>query len=180
MTERQERVQALRRHHESLFERLRIPDAYFDSKVFMMIDGEKMIGFYDSQLNPGVPVYFELNGFKQEINDPTRTLYVLKPDPKYKENYVFVADGKAGPQYFTPLKDIPVVPKDSKWMAPSEKVIIESTEVDPEDATFQSLTARDHACISLKVPSTKKEWLNKLITESLKQKYGDGTLRYPG
>jgi disulfide oxidoreductase YuzD len=47
--------------------------------------------------------------------------------------------------------------------------ILESVR-DDEDNHMNELTARDHACIHLRVPESTKSWLNDLIKKSLKHK----------
>lgn len=165
---RQSKVDQLREYHQDTFNALGVPDAYFDSKAARMMVGENRIGFFESQLKKGVDIYFEINDFSQNIIDPERPLYKLKYDPHYTSNskYEYVHDTPVGPQYYVMVKDLEVVEVDYENMSIE---VIESIG-DNEDSHMNELTARDHACILLKVPESTKVWLNDLINKSLKNK----------
>lgn len=166
---RPEKVARLRRYHEPLFKALGIPNAYFDSKAKNKrapgIIGA--IGFFESQLKSGDDIYFEINDFSQEIIDPKRTLYKLKANPHFTSEpdvYQYVTNTPVGAQYYVTMDHFDIME------FPKKDPVAEAMEVtEKEDVNLDKLTARDWACIHLRVPQSNYEWLDNLIRQSNNQ-----------
>lgn len=172
MTTRKERVAELRKYHEEFFEMVGVPDAYFDSKAVTIIENRPFIGFFESQLAKGTEIYFEINDFKQGIIDSNRTLYRLNPHKNFKtlkNFYKYVAETPAGIAQYYVCSDCDLVEKINKeeYFRKQDTIGISLESLEKEDCNYSELTARDYACIHLKVPESNKKWLNELI-----KKYG--------
>lgn len=179
---RDKNITDLFRHHELLFKALGITNPRFDSKAFNnvakvpSVPGDS-VGFFKSQLDENKDLYFEINTFYQQIIDPKRQLYVLRANPHYNsepEKYQYVDVTPAGSQYYVNLKDLervnmpthPLVSENinDKIYKDSIEQIMDSAD---EDNAVEEMTARDWACLYLKVAKSKREWLNTLIKQSI-------------
>ena len=170
---RNERVAIIRKHHESLFAKLGIPNAFFGCKSITERSGAQFtlpigkIGFFESEVKTA-DFYFEITDFTPEIKDPSRQLYVLKFDPHYNNSpkYQLVENTPTGkPMYFIDPADFvkvnwpidaPAVNED-EFLIPTKK----------EDFSQDQLTARDMICVQLRIPDSNKQWINDLISKAL-------------
>lgn len=167
MTERQKKVANLREYHESYFDAIEESNAYFDSKAYKTIGGEQYIGFFESQLGRGTPIYFEINDFKQNIIDKNRTLYKITPDENFKTlktTYKYDPNTPAGEQYYinktsSKIEEI----NRAEFFRKSNRIEIPLEDIVKDDCNYNELTARDYACIHLRTPQSNKQWLNDLI-----------------
>lgn len=131
---------------------------------------ELVVGMFDSELNRTEGVYIELTDGENLPLNETPTLYHLPYRADYKSVYVRHVDkDKPGVErwlvYLDHLKlvDVP----DSK-PADVESSYEESSEEYP-DCHYSELTARDRACIDLRIPESNKQWLNDLIKKANKK-----------
>lgn len=162
---RKERVEELWQHHKHAFIKTQNPNAHFDSKAVTTFNGKSYIGFFESQLKRGDDIYFEINDFQQGIIDNTRQLYRLKYNPHFTSDYMYKEDTPAKiPQYYIELHDSRIEKISHSDLIHEEEALVVPEEL--EDTNISELTARDHACILLKVAESKKKWLNDLINKA--------------
>lgn len=127
---------------------------------------ESVVGMFDSELKNEQGVYIELtDGDNLPLNE-TPTLYYLPYRADYKTAYVRHSDKPGMDRYlvhldFLQLVDVP----ETTPNAVEQPKPYESDEEYP-DCHYSELTARDRACIDLRVPQSNKEWLNDLIRKS--------------
>ena len=160
------KVKAVRQKHESLLSAHNVSEKQFGCKSAVTNPGPfelpmGKVGFFESELKNG-DFYFEITTL--DIETTNGVLYKLTFDPNFKTNtdkYQFIA--------VTPTKNPMYYVNPTSF----ERVVFPVSE-DPfelptfkEDSPLSELTARDHACIILKVPDTNKEWLNDLIAKSI-------------
>tara|TARA_R110002096_G_scaffold173076_1_gene347042 strand:+ start:3058 stop:3666 length:609 start_codon:yes stop_codon:yes gene_type:complete len=89
MSTRQENTKILMATHLPTFKRLKIADPLFIAKSAWAPPGEALkMQFFPSELKQGKDIYVELSDFSGVSEDPTHTLYKLKYNPFYKEEYV--------------------------------------------------------------------------------------------
>lgn len=171
--DRKQATADLRVYHQSTFNALGIPDAIFIPKMAHYVKGAQGIhvGFFDSELNHEQDIYIEKVNINLESEDPNRTLYKVKFNPYFKEEYFAPVplDGKPM-KYFVPVEEMEVVPVNvKKTTTKGKKDVPLVITNDPNlDLPIDQMTMRDVACIKLRVPSSFKPWLNELIKESLK------------
>jgi len=124
---------------------------------------------FESELKRPEGVYIELtDGENLPLND-VPTLYFLPYNPDFRNVYI-KHDEKPGMERFLVYLDylqLVDVPTDKK------EVVIEAEEDYNDDEEYQDchmneLTARDRACIDLKIPESNKKWLNDLIKKANK------------
>lgn len=78
--------------------------------------------------------------------------------------YVFNLDDHFECIYDAPIHEEASEPSKPKMMAPFDTY----KELEGDRMTANQMTARDYACMFLKVPESSKEWLNDLIRKSKK------------
>lgn len=138
---------------------------YFYPKVpFMRSNGIRVIGMFRSELEKAEEnVYIETINLKYEALDNRRTLYKLKYNPHFKDEYEHVGNDR----YNVPIDDLEVV-----WRLPESKAsnpvqlplphIVYEADTG-EDNNISQMTIRDLAAILLRKPVSNKQWLNELI-----------------
>ena len=88
MSTRQENQKILMATHLPTFKRLKITDPYFIAKSAWAPPGEALkMQFFPNELKQGRDIYTELSDFNGVSEDPTHTLYKLKHNPFYAEEY---------------------------------------------------------------------------------------------
>jgi hypothetical protein len=88
MSTRQENQKILMATHLPTFKRLKIADPYFIAKSAWAPPGEALkMQFFPNELKQGRDIYTELSDFNAVSEDPTHTLYKLKHNPFYAEEY---------------------------------------------------------------------------------------------
>lgn len=125
---------------------------------------ETVVGMFDSELRNEQGVYIELTDGENLPLNETPTLYYLPYRADYKNVYVKHSDKPGVDRWlvhldYLQLVDVPDTASKMELPQPSE------TD-EYEDCHFSELTARDRACIELRVPRSNKEWLNDLIRQS--------------
>lgn len=166
---RKEAVTFIRKYHEFTLDHFG-DNVYFDCKSINTIDPVGKIGFFKSQLDTNSDIYLELTGFKIEVTDLKRTLYKLKNNPNYlnePDKYEFREKTPAGSQYYIDIKLLEVIPHFVEGIDNSPMVIEDEFE-EGNNMLVENLTARDYACIHLKVAESSNQWINNLINKSKK------------
>ena len=88
MSTRQENQKVLMATHLPTFKRLKIAEPYFIAKSAWAPPGEALkMQFFPNELKVGKDIYTELSDFNAVSEDPTHTLYKLKHNPYYAEEY---------------------------------------------------------------------------------------------
>ena len=163
---RLDKVYALKDHWKELIEAQGVDflKAYYYPKPVIKAKGkDPYVNFFPTELARGEVLYTEPVDFSMNTETP-RKLYIYNPNPFYEQEYEFMTT-RAGDQYAIPFAELIEVKMPEKKVAPILKTIIEVTE----DINVSELTARDWACIHLKVPGSTRGWLNDLIKEALKK-----------
>ena len=144
---------------------------------------EKYVSFFPSELIKQMDIYTEFVSYDLTPEDPKRTLYKLKYNPYFDEEYE-KTEG-ASSRYLIPVKELeiieiknPEINKDDDFpdfstnqqisldlfLKESEN-LIENKKTNEEDEVIQNMTIRDFAAIMWKSPVSNKQWLNKLINK---------------
>ena len=116
MSTRQENQKILMATHLPTFKRLKIADPYFIAKSAWAPPGEALkMQFFPNELKQGKDIYTEFSDFNAVSEDPTHTLYKLKHNPFYKEEYPLEQKtSKSGNDYevyVVPIEDLVAVDK---------------------------------------------------------------------
>lgn len=173
--ERKEKVEELRKYHESTFVALGIPDAYFCSKFPHVPIGmtSKHIGLYESECIKGDDVYIECCDMNYKPLDERRMLYVWKHDTDYK-NYEIKKDQFLCPVAQLHVVDIPIGSYSNPWgETPKSKTL------DPDNSRFLFIrdTNENYNTVTYKgVKDTEHEitYLNKIPHKYVRKSKTEG------
>ena len=118
MNTRQENQKILMATHLPTFKKLKIIDPYFIAKSAWAPPGETLkIQFFPSELKQGKDIYTELSDFNGVSEDLTHTLYKLKHNSFYTEEYSLEQKtSKSGNDYevyVVPIEDLVAIDKDT-------------------------------------------------------------------
>jgi hypothetical protein len=159
--ERKEATAELRKYHQSTFDALGNPDAIYIPKMAHFVTDLEGIhmGFFESELGHEQDVYTEKVSKFMEPEDPDRTLYKLRNNPHFKDEYPPSEPMPNGHvRYFVPVVELEAVDVNN---------LVETSDyslVDPdEDPPLTDMTIRDMAALMLRAPVSRRPWLNQLI-----------------
>lgn len=131
---------------------------------------EPVVGMFESEFKRGEDIYMELtNGDNLPLNeDPT--LYKLKFNPNYKKDYVLHVDENKPEveRYLVPVEHLELIDLNPKEQASDFDIPERADDDEYPDCHISELTARDRACIDLRIPKSNKKWLNELIKQANK------------
>ena len=118
MSTRQENQKILMATHLPTFKRLKIIDPYFIAKSAWAPPGEPLkMQFFPNELKQGRDIYTELSDFNGVSEDPTHTLYKLKHNSFYAEEYPLEQKtSKSGNDYevyVIPIEELVAVDKNT-------------------------------------------------------------------
>jgi hypothetical protein len=165
--------------NKETFKKLGIIEPYFTIKMAYFnkrtqkFRGQQVINMFESEVSKGDDIYVEItDGNNIPVNE-TPTVYRLPFTADYQTEYEVDIDPIKGPKslkYLVPLSKLELV---DVW-TPAVKgddfeVPQKEEEGDYKDCHYSELTARDRACIDLRVPESNKEWLNDLIRKANKK-----------
>lgn len=145
---------------------------------------EKFVSFFPSELIKQKDIYTEFVSYDLTPEDPNRTLYRLRYNPYFDEEYE-KTEG-ASFRYLVPVKELEVIeiknPEVNEFenefpsfttikqisltedLFPEEsEKLTKNEEENEEDELMKNMTIRDFAAIMWNSPISNKQWLNKLI-----------------
>ena len=145
---------------------------------------EKFVSFFPSELIKQKDIYTEFVSYDLTPEDPNRTLYRLRYNPYFDEEYE-KREG-ASFRYLVPVKELEVIeiknPEVNEFenefpsfttikqisltedLFPEEsEKLTKNEEENEEDELMKNMTIRDFAAIMWNSPISNKQWLNKLI-----------------
>ena len=180
--DRQLAITLLLERNKDTFKSLGLINPYFTVKFSYTardkstkFKGQQIINMFHSEISKGDDVYMELvDGNNTPLNDMAtlyRLPYIANFETEY-EKYIDPAKPTSSPLYFVPLSKLELVDvytdavKSDEFELPQRP---QQKSGDYIDCHMSELTARDRACIDLRVPESNKEWLNDLIRKSLKK-----------
>ena len=167
--ERKERTAQLRELHQPIFESLSNPEALYIPKMAHNVKGLEGLhmGFFKSELDHGKDVFTECISMQMESEDPNRTLYRIKFNPFFEEEYATSEPMSNGHvRYYIPLDELEVVGIHGKL---KDTLKVENDFNLPNanvDLPLDQMTMRDVAALLLKTPVSEKKWLNEIINNS--------------
>lgn len=180
--DRQLSITLLHERNKETFKALGLISPYFTIKfAYTARDkstrfrGQQIINMFHSEISKGDDVYLEIvDGNNAPISD-VATLYRLPYTADFEQEYEKYFDPTkptSPPLYFVPLSMLELVDVYTSAVKSDEFELPQRPQEkigDLIDCHMSELTARDRACIDLRVPESNKEWLNDLIRKSLKK-----------
>ena len=109
--ERKNVVAELRKEHEDYFKSIDSPNALYIPKMAYRPSGkdELHIGFFPSEMNKNVDIYTEFVSIDYVSEDPKRTLYLLKFNPHWEEEYELITSNAGFERHIIPVSELKVI-----------------------------------------------------------------------
>ena len=109
--ERKAKVKELFVEHENYFKSNKIKYPLYIPKMAYRPPGkdEKHISFFPSELQKGEDIYTEFVSIEYESEDPKRTLYFLKHNPHWAEEYELVTSKSGHERHIIPIGELKVI-----------------------------------------------------------------------
>ena len=109
--ERKAKVLELRKEHENHFESTNNKNALYIPKMAYRPTGkdELHVSFFPSELEKSRDIYTEFVSINYESEDPKRTLYLLKHNPHWKEEYELVTSNSGFQRHIVPVSELKVM-----------------------------------------------------------------------
>jgi hypothetical protein len=109
--ERKKKVKELFNEHEEYFTSNNIKHPLYIPKMAYRPPGkdEKHISFFPSELQKGEDIYTEFVSIDYDSEDPKRTLYFLKHNPHWSEEYELVTSKSGHARHIIPIGELKVI-----------------------------------------------------------------------
>ncbi len=110
-TERKAKVAKLREEHEDYFQKEGKINALYIPKMAYRPSGkdELHVSFFPSELEKGRNIYTEFVSIDYDTEDPKRTLYFLKHNPHWKEEYELVTSNSGFERHIIPVSELKII-----------------------------------------------------------------------
>jgi hypothetical protein len=109
--ERKKRVAKLREEHEDFFQKNGIINALYIPKMAYRPTGKDdlHVSFFPSELEKGRDIYTEFVSIEYETEDPKRTLYLIKQNAHWKEEYELITSSSGFERHIIPVSELKVM-----------------------------------------------------------------------
>ena len=109
--ERKEKVAKLREEHEDYFQAIGDINALYIPKMAYRPTGKDdlHVSFFPSELEKGRDIYTEFVSIEYETEDPKRTLYLIKHNPHWKEEYELITSSSGFERHIIPVSELKIM-----------------------------------------------------------------------
>ena len=109
--ERKTKVLELKKEHEDYFQTMGIINALYIPKMAYRPSGkdELHVSFFPSELQKGRDIYTEFVSIDYDSEDPKRTLYLLKHNAHWAEEYETVTSSSGFERHIVPVSELKVI-----------------------------------------------------------------------
>jgi len=109
--ERKAKVAKLREEHQDYFIANKMNDALYIPKMAYRPGGkdELHVSFFPSELQKEKNIYTEFVSIEYDTEDPKRTLYLIKHNPHWKEEYELITSNSGFERHIIPVSELKVV-----------------------------------------------------------------------
>ncbi len=109
--ERKAKVAKLREEHQDYFIANKMDDALYIPKMAYRPGGkdELHVSFFPSELQKEKNIYTEFVSIEYDTEDPKRTLYLIKYNPHWKEEYELITSNSGFERHIIPVSELKVV-----------------------------------------------------------------------
>ena len=106
--ERKQKVAKLREEHQPHFDSVGEKHALYIPKMAYRPSGKDdlHISFFPSELEKGKDIYTEFVSIQYESEDPKRTLYLVKHNPHWKEEYELITSNSGFERHLIPVSEL--------------------------------------------------------------------------
>ena len=109
--ERKAKVQELRIEHENYFQKMGNINALYIPKMAYRPTGkdELHVSFFPSELQKNKDIFTEFVSIEYDSEDPKRTLYLLKHNAHWEEEYEKVTSSSGFERHIVPVSELKVI-----------------------------------------------------------------------
>ena len=109
--ERKAKVAELRQEHQPYFDKSNNKNALYIPKMAYRPTGkdELHVSFFPSELEKGQDIYTEFVSIEYDTEDPKRTLYLIKNNPHWKEEYELITSSSGFERHIIPASELKVI-----------------------------------------------------------------------
>tara|TARA_R110001592_G_scaffold315323_2_gene591305 strand:+ start:92261 stop:92764 length:504 start_codon:yes stop_codon:yes gene_type:complete len=109
--ERKTSVIILRKEHQSYFNSVKNEKALYIPKMAYRPSGKDdlHITFFPSELAPNKDIYTEFVSIEYKTEDPKRTLYLLKNNSNWKNDYELITSNSGFQRHIVPVSELIVI-----------------------------------------------------------------------
>ena len=109
--ERKAKVLKLKEEHEDYFQTMGMINALYIPKMAYRPSGkdELHVSFFPSELQKGRDIYTEFVSIEYDSEDPKRTLYLLKHNAHWAEEYETVTSSSGFERHIVPVTELKVI-----------------------------------------------------------------------
>jgi len=109
--ERKQKVAKLREEHEDYFQTMGMINALYIPKMAYRPSGKDdlHVSFFPSELEKGKDIYTEFVSIQYESEDPKRTLYLVKHNPHWKEEYELITSNSGFERHLIPVSELKAI-----------------------------------------------------------------------
>ena len=109
--ERKAKVQELRKEHENYFQTVGSINALYIPKMAYRPSGkdELHVSFFPSELQKSKEIFTEFVSIDYDSEDPKRTLYLLKHNAHWAEEYEVVTSSSGFERHIVPVSELKVI-----------------------------------------------------------------------
>tara|TARA_R110001592_G_scaffold7094_1_gene40016 strand:- start:441 stop:914 length:474 start_codon:yes stop_codon:yes gene_type:complete len=109
--ERKAKVQELRKEHEDYFQKEGNTNALYIPKMAYRPGGkdELHVSFFPSELQKGKDIFTEFVSIEYDSEDPKRTLYLLKHNAHWAEEYEIVTSSSGFERHIVSVSELKVI-----------------------------------------------------------------------
>ena len=109
--QRKQKVNKLKEEHEDYFQTIGNINALFIPKMAYRPPGKDdlHVSFFPSEMEKGQDIYTEFVSINYDSEDPKRTLYFLKFNPHWKEEYEMITSNSGFQRHLVPASELKVI-----------------------------------------------------------------------
>ena len=109
--ERKEKVLKLREEHENYFQKEGKINALYIPKMAYRPSGKDdlHVSFFPSELQKNKDIFTEFVSIEYDTEDPKRTLYFLKHNAHWKEEYELVTSNSGFERHIVPVSELKII-----------------------------------------------------------------------
>ena len=109
--ERKDKVAKLKEEHEDYFLKTGIKNALYIPKMAYRPGGkdELHVSFFPSELEKSKDIYTEFVSIDYDSEDPKRTLYLIKHNPHWKEEYELIKSSSGFERHLISVSELKVI-----------------------------------------------------------------------
>ena len=128
--ERKAKVQELKKEHEDYFQTVGKINALYIPKMAYRPSGkdELHVSFFPSELQKGRDIYTEFVSIDYDSEDPKRTLYLLKHNAHWAEEYEIVTSSSGFERHIVPVSELKVINDITDRNSPVKEDLVKDPE----------------------------------------------------